>query len=89
MDAEEVRKIIREELEVNRKKENRTAGAFRSFALWVGSITLASFFFTYWAARKTLPDEEVDWAAATFLLIAVVAVFLAIAYYRNESKRAG
>ena len=84
MDAEEVRRVVKEELEAYRRKDT-TAKILTPFALWVGTISLASFILTVMLAKETISGSAVDAAAAVSLLVAVALVFLSIILYGHKS----
>ena len=83
MDAEEIRKVVRDELEAARKKDIAPR-VFYAFASFVGSITLASFLFTWWAVRQDLPENRADGAAAILLLASALGVFLLLLFYSRD-----
>jgi low temperature requirement protein LtrA len=87
MDAEEIRKIVREELKTA-PKNDKVAGLFYAFAIWVGTVTLASFLLTWWAVRQDLPQNTVDWTTL-FIVIGSAIMVALVLWIQARSTRTG
>jgi Mg2+ and Co2+ transporter CorA len=85
MEMDELRKMIRDEIQKARK-EDRSSRVLFALSIWVAYVTLASLLFTFWAVSNQFPKDELNVMTPAILLVSMVLLGFVVWYLARDEK---